>query len=287
MIKLRLLVENRRNIFLKREFGLSVLVNAFDNEFLFDTGYSTAFIKNAKRLMIDLKKVEKVVISHGHSDHSNGVQFLPNRKTIILHPLAYKPRWSIYTGKFSGFPLTQQELKESHDVVESSSPLQIYPNCFYLGEIPMTVDFEKGGNYATMLDEELTKKDFTEDDSGVAITTEQGLLVMTGCGHRGICNVIEYAKKVTGQSKVYAVFGGFHLNNLGRQKEKIDKTIEYFKQNDIKVLFLGHCVTDKVIKYFKKNLKGVKILKLRTGRKFKLLLNPLTNSSQSLTNENK
>lgn len=276
MIKLQILVENRKNIFLKDEFGLSVLVNAFDNTFLFDTGYSNRFAINARRLFINLKDVEKVVISHGHNDHSNGVQFLPNRKTIILHPNAYKARWSIRTNKFSGFPMSREELSEKHNLIETTKPLQIYPNCYYLGEIPMTVDFESGGNFATMLDEELTQKDFTEDDSGIAITTSQGLFVMTGCGHRGICNVIEHAKKVTGQNKVYAAFGGFHLRDLEKQKEKIDNTINYFKQNDIKLLFLGHCISDDVIKYFKKNLEGVKIIKLRTGKKFKLNLEPLT-----------
>ena len=151
----------------------------------------------------------------------------------------------------------------------------------------MTVDFEGGGNFATMLDEELTQKDVTEDDSGVAITTQQGLFVMTGCGHRGICNVIEHAKKVTGQTKVYAAFGGFHLRDLVKQKEKIDKTIEYFKQNYIKLIFLGHCITDEVIKYFKKNLKGIKIKKLRTGKKFKLPLEPLEQPSSAKTSEDK
>ena len=275
MIKLKILVENRKNIFLKDEFGLSVLVNAFGNKFLFDTGYSRNFRKNARVLMVNLKKIKKVVLSHGHSDHSNGIQFLPYKRIIFVNPNVYKPRWSISTGKFSGFPMERAEFIKKHNVIETSNFLQIQPNCFYLGEIPMVVDFEKDGNFATTLDEELTQVDYTEDDSGVAITTEQGLFVMTGCGHRGICNVIEHAKKVTGQSKIYAVFGGFHLRDLEKQREKIDSTISYLKSNGIKELFLGHCITDEVISYFKKNLNGVKIMKLRTGRTFRLPLNPL------------
>ncbi len=276
MITLKMLVENRENGKFNEEFGLSVLVDTHKNKFLFDTGYSNLFIENAKRLKVNLDKVDKVILSHGHNDHSNGIQFLPNRKTIILHPQTYKPRWALSTNKFSGFPISKQELMEKHNVVERVEPLKFYEDCYYLGEIPMTVSYEKNGNFATALDEELTQIDFTEDDSAVAITTNKGLFVMTGCGHRGICNAVEHAKKVTGQNKVYAIFGGFHLNNLEGQKAKIEGTIEYIKQNDIKLVFLGHCISDKVINYFKQNLKNVRIIKLAAGKTYNLFVTPLS-----------
>ena len=277
MITLKILSENRENGKFKAEKGLSVFVNAFENKFLFDTGESNLFLKNAKLLNLNINDIEKIILSHGHNDHTNGVKFLPSGKTIILHPQIYKKRWSVRRKEFLGFDVSKSKLCEKHNVIESKEPFEFCNNCFFLGEIPMLVDFEADGNFATTIDEELTQTDYTEDDSGIAITTTQGLFIMTGCGHRGICNVIERAKKITGQEKVYGVFGGFHLRDLEKQKEKIDKTIDYFKKNNIKEIYLGHCITDDVINYFEENLEKVKVLKLASGKEFNLNLKPLKN----------
>ena len=87
---------------------------------------------------------------------------------------------------------------------------------------------------------------------------------MSGCGHSGICNIIEQAKKITGESKIYAVFGGFHFylpqldkHNMIDLNEVISGTIDYFKQNGIKQAFLGHCIYDEVIDRFENELNGV------------------------------
>ena len=111
-------------------------------------------------------------------------------------------------------------------------------------------------------------QDYTEDDSGVAIKTPNGIFVLTGCGHRGICNVIEHAKKITCNNNVLGVLGGFHLKDLEGQKPLIDNIIEYFKQNKIKQIYLGHCVKDEIIDYFEDNLKDAKILRLASGKVF-------------------
>ncbi|MBE5757623.1 MAG: MBL fold metallo-hydrolase [Clostridiales bacterium] len=280
MISLRILSENRDNGQFKGEGGLSVLVEAFGNMFLLDTGYSNLFLHNANLLGVDLSKINVVVLTHGHSDHTNGIPYLDDGKSIILHPASFKDRWSIRKKEYVGLPMSEEKLKEKHNVFTTKDPVEFFPNCYFLGEIPMVVDFEKNGNFSTTLDEQLTQKDFTEDDSGVAINTEQGLVVMTGCGHRGVCNTIEHAKNVTGQKKIYAVFGGFHLRNLIKQKDVIDSTIEYFKQNDIKELYLGHCVTDEVIDYIEQNLPNVKITRLSAGKECGLGLEPFPENVQ-------
>ncbi len=269
MVSLTILSENRDNCEFKGESGLSVLVEVFGKRFLLDTGYSDLFLKNAKLLNINLSTIETVVLTHGHSDHTNGIPFLGAGKTIIMHPEAFKKRWSIRKKEFAGFPMTEQELRKRHTVITSREPIQFIDDCYFLGEIPMMIDFEKG-NFSTTLDDQFTQIDLTEDDSGIAIKTSEGLFVMTGCGHRGICNTIEQAKIVTGQQKIYGVFGGFHLRNLEKQKGVIDKTIEYFKRHEIKALYLGHCVTDEVIDYFEEKLPEVNITRLSAGKKIKI-----------------
>lgn len=270
MIKFSILSENRDCGVFRGEGGLSLLVNTDKDCFLLDTGYSNLFLQNAKLLDIDLSKIDTVVLTHGHSDHSNGLKFLEDKKTIILHPMAFKDRWSIRKKEYVGLPMTETQLKSRHNVIETTEPYQICNNCFFLGQIPMTVDFEKNGNFSTCLDEGLTQTDYTEDDSGIAIKTTKGLVIATGCGHRGICNTIEHAKKITGQTNVYAVLGGFHLRKLEKQKEIIDKTINYIIENNIKELYLGHCVTDDVIDYFEQNLPNVKIHRLSAGKVFEI-----------------
>lgn len=267
-MKFVILSENRDNGDFTGEGGLSIYLEVNGKRFLLDTGYSSLFLENARKLNIDIDTIETVVLTHGHSDHTNGVPYLNSGKRIIMHPDAFKERYSKRKKVFVGFPMKEEDLKKKHDVMLSREAVEFYEDMYFLGEIPMVVDFEMDGNFSTTLDESLTVVDYTEDDSGIAIKTEQGLVIMTGCGHRGICNTIEQAKKITGEERIYAVLGGFHLRDLEKKKDKIDKTIQYFIDNDVKHLYLGHCVTDDVIEYFKNNLTNIEIHTLGAGKVF-------------------
>lgn len=270
MLNILVLSENHSNGKLMGEAGLSLLVNFNGFKFLFDTGASDLFIKNAKMLGIDVDSMaETVIISHGHSDHTNGLKYLKNPKRIILHPDAFKVRYSMRLNDYAGFPMSEKSLKDLHNVFKTRSYVEVMPNLWFLGEIPMTVEFEKDGYYSTTLDQSNKVLDKTEDDSAIVANTGKGLIIMTGCGHKGICNTIEYAKKITGQNQIYAVLGGFHLRGL-TLKSKIDKTIEYFNQNHVRNVYLGHCITDDVIDYFAKNLTGSRVFRLAVGKKFNM-----------------
>ena len=245
--------------------GNSLTWNYNENTFLFDTGYSNLYKTNAELLNIDLSKITTVILSHGHSDHTNGVPFLDPGKTIIMHPAGFKERYSIRKKEYAGFPITEEEVREKHNLILSKDSIEVFPNVYFLGEIPMTVDFEAQGNFSTTLDDKYTQTDYTEDDSGIIIKTEKGLMIFTGCGHRGVCNTIEKAMSITGEKRIYAMFGGFHLRDLEKRKEQIDLTIQYFKQLGVENLYLGHCITDPVIDYFEKNMENAHIYRLHSG----------------------
>lgn len=265
-----ILSENRENDCFLGEGGLSIYLEVNGHNFLLDTGYSSLFLDNARKLNIDVDAIDIVVLTHGHSDHTNGVPYLKSGKTIIMHPAGFKVRYSKRKKVFVGFPMSEEELRAKHNVLLTKDALEFMDGVYFLGEIPMTIDFEMDGNFSTTLDDEFTQVDYTEDDSGIAIKTDEGLVIMTGCGHRGICNTIEHAKRVTGESRVFAVLGGFHLRNLEKQQHKIDKTIKYFNDNGIKRLYLGHCVTDEVINYFRENTVDIEIHSLATGKSFNI-----------------
>ena len=94
------------------------------------------------------------------------------------------------------------------------------------------------------------------DDSGIVINTENGIIVVSGCAHSGICNLIEQAKKITKNNKIYAVIGGFHLKEVDN---KTNEAIKYFIENNVQKIYLAHCteniVCDEFFKHFKNSIK--------------------------------
>ncbi len=101
------------------------------------------------------------------------------------------------------------------------------------------------------------------DDSGMVINTENGIIVIAGCSHSGICNIVEQAKKVSNNSKVLAVIGGFHLREVD---ENTNKVIDYMK-NNVKEVILAHCTADSVCNKFVNDLKGkIKVSATEVGK---------------------
>ena len=115
----------------------------------------------------------------------------------------------------------------------------------FLGQIPRRIDFEAKEPIGYLENKE---DDFVLDDSAIVVKTDKGLIIVSGCSHSGICNIIEYAKEVCKEDKVYAIFGGFHLFN-----EKLtDKTIEFIKKQNIERIYPMHCLNDYAFAEFKK-----------------------------------
>ncbi len=269
MIKLSVLSENRTFGCFEGEEGLSIVVEYQGKKFLFDTGRSDLFSKNARLMGINLDEIKNVVLSHGHMDHTAGLTELHN-KTIVMHPSGFKQRWSKSKKINASCPIELDKLLESNNVNLTMDAVEFLEGFYFLGEIPMVVDFESQGNFSTTLDSNYSETDYTEDDSAVAIKTPNGLFILTGCGHRGICNTIEHAIKVTGENRIWGVLGGLHLRKLDVYKEVIDKTLDYLKERGVKNICLGHCVTDDVIAYFERNMAGANIYRLHAGATIEL-----------------
>jgi len=234
-MKLTVLTENAAGGKFLAEHGLSYLIEIDGEKILFDTGHSRVFLKNAAKLGIDIcNDVENVVLSHGHLDHGDGLQFLKN-KVLITHPDSFIKRFQITDHSPVGTSITKEEILKKFKLNLTKLPFKLTENLFYLGEIPRKNDFE---SQTTTFVFENSKDDFVKDDSALAAIINNELVVVTGCSHSGICNICEHAKKVTGIQKIKTVIGGFHLKHQNRQTKE---TITYFKNNQIEKLFPSHC----------------------------------------------
>lgn len=217
------------------EHGISYLIEINGEKILFDTGHSDVFLKNAKKLGIDLhSEVDKVVLSHGHWDHGDGLQFISN-KTLITHPSVFIKRFRKSDLSSVGLKLSKTDIQQKFSVIETTQPFQITEHLFFLGEIPRENNFEA---QITSFVDDWGNADFVPDDSALAAVVNNQLVVITGCSHSGICNITEYAQKVTGISKIRTIIGGFHLKEQNRQTLQ---TIDYFKKKKVEMVLPSHC----------------------------------------------
>lgn len=225
------------------EPAASFYIEDGDTRILFDAGYSDILISNAEKMGIDLQTVTHIVLSHGHDDHTRGIKFLEKHidmsaMQLIAHPECFLPKYS--RELYIGAPYCEDEMKNIANYIPARSIYQVSEKIIYLGEIPRTTEFENKspvGKY--MKNGELTD-DYMIDDTALVYKGEKGLFIITGCSHSGICNIIEYAKKVCGSEKIYGVLGGFHLF---ADNEQLRETIHYFEKNHIEKLYPCHCVS--------------------------------------------
>ena len=189
------------------EHGLSYLIEHNGERILFDTGQSDLFLMNARTMGINLKNIDTIILSHGHFDHGNGLQYLAGGK-LICHPGCFVKRYRKADYSYIGLKNSKEELSKKFNLVISSKPYHISDKIVFLGEIPRITVFESK-HTSFILDGGIP--DFVMDDSAIALLLDKGLFVVTGCGHAGVVNTLEHAKKVTGENTIYGIMGGFHL----------------------------------------------------------------------------
>ncbi len=234
-VKITVLNDNRPGRKLLAEHGLSYLVEADGKRILLDTGASDVFLKNAAALGIDLEHLDAVVLSHGHWDHGDGLKHLKGLP-LIAHPDCFKKRYHKNRNRhYVGLALNKAQVQQRFSVQLSRKPVWISEKIVFLGEIPKTNNFEAQN---TAFEDENGADDFIPDDSGLAIQTARGLVVLSGCAHAGICNTLAHAQNLTGENKIWAVMGGFHLK---KSDALTTNTVYYIKQLHIGHVIPTHC----------------------------------------------
>lgn len=225
MMSVTVLVDNNTltDRYFAGEPGISLYIETGSKKILFDTGYSDLFLKNAMKMKLEMLDLDFVVLSHGHIDHTGGlfhllqaafearIEGLPYRDpTLITHPFCFYPRRM--EGSFDiGSPVSRDVWERSFPICLSDRPVWLTDDLVFLGEIERTNGFEYREPMGRLLTPEGERPDTLVDDSALAFRSEDGLVILTGCSHSGICNIIEYARKVCGEERVCDVIGGFHL----------------------------------------------------------------------------
>jgi len=257
------------------EHGVSLYLQAGGKNILFDTGQSDKFLKNAKSLGLSVADVETLIISHGHFDHGGGLKYFFNENSSAKVYLKKGAFGKIYAkhGIFKRYIGLDEALLDSYGdrfvhVTEKIEPLK---NVFILPDIPDShprpagnrVLFEKKGGRLV--------PDGFDHELVVVIKEKDGIVVITGCSHRGILNMLEAAEREFPNEPIKAVLGGFHLMNPAQgvmaETEKTVRSIgkTLLQKKHVGMVYSGHCTGETPYDLLKEEL-GDKLDSFRTGK---------------------
>jgi len=262
-MKLTVLVDNATltDRYYLAEPGLSLHIEDAGLRLLFDAGYSDVFLTNARRAGIDLLDLDWVALSHGHLDHTWGLDALirhrvesahllcgrkgggRKRPRLLAHPRAFDSRCADELPEI-GTLLAGDKLSRHFELILAEAPVWLSESLVWLGEIPRANDFESpvpvgrrlvpdNGTPGMVTDGEIP--DTVPDDTALAHVADGGLTVITGCAHAGVCNTVEYARRVTGVDRVRTVIGGFHL--LGAPADRLAATADHLAALNLDALY--------------------------------------------------
>ncbi len=256
-------VESVRPHGLLGEHGFSCHLVTPHGNFLFDTGNGLTLLHNADKLGINLPNLSGIILSHGHYDHTGGLKQLLEKTgpiTLYTHPDFFTPRFSTLGNnkRDIGVPYDREELEALGAKFDfSREAREIVPEMILSGEIPRITPVEKGDPQLMInCPEHGQIQDPIYDDQSLYIKTSEGLLVLLGCAHSGLINILDHAGKTTKEKKIYMVVGGTHLKFCS--EEQLLATVQRLAELNVKRIGASHCT----------GLRGAHILAESFGERF-------------------
>ena len=255
-LKITTLIENHPgdNPNLIYEHGLSLYIETDQLNILFDTGQTGEFVKNTAVLKCPLNKLDYVIISHGHYDHSGGFKtlmpYLNKNTKLIIGDEFFNQKYKLLANgiyKFNGNSFSEEDLDEKQieyikikdDVYHLNEHIDIYKN-FHMHNnfesIPAKFKIKHANEYIN---------DTFPDEIALGIKTSQGLIVTVGCSHRGIVNILE-AIKSQSSLPIIGVIGGTHL--VEADEQRISKTLKYLDTLPLEFIACSHCTGEAIVK---------------------------------------
>ena len=256
------------------EHGFSVAVtleiNGTKHRILFDSGQSPwAADYNTDVLGFDLSYCDLVILSHGHIDHAGGLLNIRKKMNaqsipLVVHEHAFKKRlFKFSNGSILNLPPPNRSLlvQAGYSIVEKNSPsLWIDDHILVTGEIARTNNFENGlPNHYSEVNGKMESDPLIKDDQAIVLNVkDKGLVIITGCGHSGIINTLNYAMELTGEDRIYAVIGGMHLTGVGFESI-IPRTVDELEKHKPRFIIPCHCSGLKVVNEIDRRMPTVLI----------------------------
>lgn len=246
------------------EWGFSALVEVDGHRILFDTGANTdVVLRNAESLKIDLATVPDVVLSHSHSDHTGG--FLPLRRSVSAKTPRALARTHVGLGMFyprseiPNGPLVNRMLgiKTAYEstggvFVVHEKPVQLFPGVWLTGPVPRRHPERNWSGNAEIGTPSGRAEDNLPEDMALVCDTANGLVVLTGCGHAGVINIVEHARTFVRPVRVHALVGGIHLFNA--PDETLKWTGDRLRAFGIDHLLGAHCTGIETVYRLRRDL---------------------------------
>ncbi len=244
-MKLRVLMDN--NTYIDRYYlgepAVCYYIEDGDRHILLDVGYSDAYLENARRMGIDLSRVTDIVISHGHNDHTGGLQaffdaFGKTNVRITACENAFVPK--TYGELDIGSPLSETDIRAYADLQLTNEPCRISEHVTFLGAIKRQTNFENKTPIGKICAANAWQDDYLFEDTALALETPNGVFLALGCSHSGVCNIILSAQALFGQKRITGLIGGMHLFECDEQTEK---TIDFLEKQHFDMLMPCHCTS--------------------------------------------
>jgi 7,8-dihydropterin-6-yl-methyl-4-(beta-D-ribofuranosyl)aminobenzene 5'-phosphate synthase len=231
------------------EHGFSAFIETDRGNYLFDTGNGHGIVANSLALAKDLKTVKKIFLSHGHYDHSGGlpeVLKLKGKVDVHAHPDVFIDRIHVFQEqgeekkRFVGLPFKKRYLEFlGANFLFNKDFTEVEERIFLTGEVPRRTTFEKPDLKLFSEKDGKIGQDVFADDQSLVIDTERGLVLILGCAHSGLVNIINHVKGKTGKENLYTILGGTHLDFL--TPEQLEETILVLRKMNIERIGASHC----------------------------------------------
>ena len=231
------------------EHGFSAFIETDQGNYLFDTGRGHSIVGNALALNKDLRTIQKIFLSHGHYDHTGGlpeVLELRGKVDVHAHPHVFLDRIAVLeeNGKeikrFVGIPYKAAYLESlGANFVFNKDFVEVEKGIFLTGEVPRNTSFEKPDPRLLSEIDGRVNQDIFLDDQSLILDTDKGLVVILGCAHSGVINIIQHVINKTGKDKFHAILGGTHLDFL--TPEQLEASIKSLKEMKIDKIGVSHC----------------------------------------------
>jgi 7,8-dihydropterin-6-yl-methyl-4-(beta-D-ribofuranosyl)aminobenzene 5'-phosphate synthase len=242
------------------EHGLSLFIETKKHKILFDVGASELFLENAKKMDVNISDVDFLVISHGHYDHGGGLKtfFIENTNAdVFLHHLAFEKYYALRSNDKLDFIGLDEKLKQNKQIIFTSNRFFISKGIQVFSNIAQREPrLTSNSGLLTEHNGKIMDDTFAHEQN-LIIEEDGKILLVTGCAHNGIVDILEHFREINGRMPDY-VIGGFHLSSrlAGNESfETVDKIGKYLMDTKAKY-YTCHCTGLEPYNHLKTTMSG-------------------------------